>query len=90
MADLITGKVRVRRTTTWGNPQSFHSPRFLRLFGALLRRAKQILAGLIVFELVILVGLVLYLTYGTTFSRIYASDGSDRSCELHFLSRVKR
>jgi hypothetical protein len=90
MADLTTGKVRVRRTTTWGNPPALRTPRFVRLYGAALRGAKRILAGVIVIELVTLIGLSLYLTYGTTFSRVYASDGSDRSCELHFLARVKQ
>jgi hypothetical protein len=90
MDDVITGKVRVQRTTTWGNPPTVRTPRFVRMFAGLLRLTKHIVVGFIIFEVALVVGLVLYLTYGTTFSRVYASDGSSRSCEIHFLSRGNR
>lgn len=88
MADVVTMKPRARRrTTTWGNPPTVRTPRFVRLFGLILRSANRILIGVAIFELLLIVGFTLYLTYGTTYSRIYASDGTAYSCEVHFLSR---
>jgi hypothetical protein len=90
MTDIAAAKPSTRRrTTTWGNPATLRTPRFIRLFGRILWSANRILVGVTICELIVIVGLALYLTYGTTHSRIYASDGTVFSCEVHFLSRGK-
>ncbi|TKC90152.1 hypothetical protein FAZ69_08365 [Trinickia terrae] len=90
MADARSMKLRARRTTTWGNPPTVSTPRFVRVFAGILRRTNHVLSGVILLQLALMAGLLLCLTYGTTFSRIYASDGSSHSCEFHFLSRGNR
>jgi hypothetical protein len=66
------------------------TPRFVRIFSGVLRRLNQILTGIVIVLLVAIAGLLLYLTYGTTFSRAFATDGSPYSCEIQFLPKDSR
>ncbi|KVV07473.1 hypothetical protein [Burkholderia ubonensis] len=87
-------KVAPRRTlvqpTTWGNPRQNRTPRFNKLMLSFLRRLNKWLAPIAIFEFVIIAALILTLSFGTQFARLFASDGSMYSCEIPLVAAQRK
>lgn len=94
MADTSTSakqvRIRVKRTTTWGNPPPLRTPAFIAFFGIVLKRMNLVLRAVMGLLVVIAVGLLIYLAYGVTYSRLWAADGTRYSCEVAIAPGVKR
>lgn len=54
------------------------------MFASVLRWVYRLLGWIIVFQAIVIVSLLLYLTYGITYVRLFATDGTIYSCEVPF------
>ncbi|WP_199031658.1 hypothetical protein [Ralstonia sp. ASV6] len=73
---------RIAQPSTWGSPRTIRTPQFNKRMRAWLARLNKYLAFVVFAEVAVICALVLWLTFGITFYRVFATDGTMFSCEL--------
>lgn len=81
-APAARSTARITQPTTWGNPRRIRTPRFNRLMFKWLASLNRQLAYVAIGLTIVIIGLILYLAFGVTYYRTFASDGTQFSCEI--------
>ncbi|CAE6794227.1 hypothetical protein R70006_04994 [Paraburkholderia domus] len=84
-----TPQRRLVQASTWGNPRNNSTPRFNRLMLGWARRCNRVLVPIAFAGFLAIIALIVFLTFGTRFSHLYASDGTIFSCEIPLVNGTR-
>lgn len=86
----VSARAKPKQPTTWGRPRKNVSPRVVKILGRVMRRSADWCTYVIYAQLIAIVVLALLLTFNTTFVRLFASNGTAFSCEVHTYNESRK
>ncbi|MDM8356510.1 hypothetical protein [Pandoraea communis] len=87
---VLSPRAKHKQPTTWGRPRKNVSPRVIKILGRVMHRSADWCSYVIYAQLAAIVVLVLLLTFNTTFVRLFASNGTAFSCEVHTYNESRK
>ncbi|WP_139133073.1 hypothetical protein [Pandoraea sp. ISTKB] len=86
----LSPRAKPKQPTTWGRPRKNVSPRVVKILGRVMRKSADWCSYVIYAQLVAIVVLALLLAFNTTFVRLFASNGTAFSCEVHTYNESRK